>query len=69
MVPRSFSRTTASAVAITAVTIMMNASSPGTRKRAEAMSGLYQTSGTPATGPSRAPPGTTGDTEATIWRA
>ena len=51
MVPRSFSRTTARAVAMTEVTMRMNATSPGTRKRAEARSGLYQISGAPTAGP------------------
>ncbi len=45
MVPRSFSRTTERAVDSTAVSIMMKPMSPGTRKRVDFSSGLYQTRG------------------------
>ena len=45
MVPRSFSRTTESAVASTAVSISSTPIRPGTRNRVELSSGLYQTRG------------------------
>ena len=47
MVPRSFSRTTARAVAMTEDTMRMKASKPGTRKMDDLRSGLYQTRGLP----------------------
>ena len=45
IVPRSFSRTTDSAVDRTAVSMRMNPIRPGTRKLVERSSGLYQTRG------------------------
>ena len=45
MVPRSFSRTTESAVETTAVIIAMYAMRPGTRNNVLRSSGLYQTRG------------------------
>ena len=54
MVPRSFSRTTDSAVETTAVIIAMNAMSPGTRKSVLRSCGLYQMRGSSVSG-ARAP--------------
>ena len=53
IVPRSFSRTTDSAVEMTAVIIAMYAMSPGTRNSVLRSSGLYQTRGSTEIG---APP-------------
>jgi len=71
IVPRSFSRTTASAVAIADVTIRMNATRPGTRKIDDRSSGLYQTVARAATGGGRRRSTGTSSAEVapTIWRA
>ena len=48
--PRSFSRTTEMAVESTAVSIRMKPMRPGTRKRVDLSSGLYQTRGSKSIG-------------------
>ncbi len=69
MVPRSFSRTTASAVAITELTMRMKASRPGTRKIDDSRFGLYQTSGRAVIRGSSSRPASGGPAAATICRA